>query len=78
MSISKKFNPFTGTFDYYQKNVLISFKNYVTNMIDLPLTGNNINDARFVSNTNKLYIWDGAIWQYQGIMLGNTKGSYFT
>ena len=54
MSISKKFNPFTGTFDYYQKNVLISFKNYVTNMIDLPLTGNNINDARFVSDTNKL------------------------
>jgi hypothetical protein len=39
-----------------------SVKSAVANVASLPLTGNTINDLRFVISENNFYRWDGSSW----------------
>lgn len=55
----KKLNPFTGKFDYIFKGNLVSFKEGVTTVGDLPTVGNEEGDTRITNDTGHLYIWDG-------------------
>jgi len=62
----KKLNIFTGTFDYIFKGNLVSFKEGVATVGDLPSSGNVEGDARITNDTGHLYIWDGSTWQDEG------------
>ena len=54
----KKFNVFTGTFDYVNDAGLVNFKAGVANSAALPLSGNAKNDARITNDDQVLYIWN--------------------
>jgi len=62
----KKINIFTGTFDYIFKGELVSFKEGVDTLGDLPSSGNLEGDARITNDNHHLYIWDGSAWQDEG------------
>jgi len=51
-----KFNPFTKTLDITGE-ALIHLKDPVDTYNDLPIEGNSENDARFVKDTDDLYVW---------------------
>jgi len=51
-----KFNPFTKTLDITAE-ALIHLKDPVDTYNDLPVEGNSENDARFVKDTDDLYVW---------------------
>jgi len=71
MSIIRKFNPFTGEFDYVSdvEDTILNFKPAVANQASLPLSGNSINDARIANDTHHLYVWDGTQWVDKGDIL---------
>lgn len=50
----------------------IKFKGTVANDVNLPATGNQINDAYVVSSTGDLWVWNGTIWQNSGKIVGPT------
>ena len=77
MKLSKKLNIFTSTFDYYGDNTLLLFKEVVDNFANLPLMENELNDARFVNDTNRLYVWSGTEWIDQGVVFKSINGQYF-
>lgn len=52
-----KFNPITKSFDIVLAESLIHLKNPVDTYNDLPTSGNSENDARFVKDTDDLYVW---------------------
>ena len=52
-----RFNPISGEFDIVQDLSLIHVKDPVDTYNDLPITGNAENDARFVKDTDILYVW---------------------
>jgi hypothetical protein len=66
MAFKQKINPITGQFNLVQDATTMTFKEAVASVSNLPPTGNSIGDARFVSDTGNLYIWDGSVWQNQG------------
>jgi pectin methylesterase-like acyl-CoA thioesterase len=47
----------------------ISFKSGVPTYNDLPLEGNELNDARITNDNHHLYIWNGSEWVDQGDIL---------
>lgn len=57
MAYKRIFNPFTKKFDIVQNLSTLTWKDPVDTYEDLPTTGNNENDARFVRDTDKLYVW---------------------
>lgn len=67
-----KFNPFTGRLQWIFDGDLIVFKDGVASSINLPPTGNDKNDARFVEDTSHLWIWNGTQWIDQGDLLAYT------
>jgi hypothetical protein len=50
----------------------IKFKGTVANDVNLPASGNQINDAYVVSATGDLWVWNGTIWQNSGKIVGPT------
>ena len=48
---------------YYPQDDLGDFRDAVATLLDLPLTGNNLNDLRPVLSENAIYRWDGSAWQ---------------
>lgn len=48
---------------YYPIDDLGGFKDAVTDIVDLPLTGNSLNDMRPVLSISAIYRWDGVAWQ---------------
>ena len=52
-----RYNPISDTFDIVQDITLIHMKDAVDTYNDLPITGNSENDARFVKDTDILYVW---------------------
>jgi len=52
-----RFNPISGEFDIVQDLSLIHIKDPVDTYNDLPIIGNAENDARFVKDTDILYVW---------------------
>lgn len=52
-------------------NPIVVFKTPVENISSLPLTGNNIGDARIALNVQHVYVWDGSIWINKGTTLQN-------
>lgn len=48
---------------YYPIDDLGSFKDAVDDIVDLPATGNSVNDMRPVLSISAIYRWDGAAWQ---------------
>lgn len=71
-----KINPFNGKLikgvnsdeitSSFIDAVGLKFKEGVATVGDLPSSGNTENDARFVNDTQNLYIWDGSQWLDQG------------
>jgi len=57
MGLRKVFNPFTQRFDIIQDLKTLTWRDPVDTYDDLPIEGNNENDARFVKDTDKLYVW---------------------
>ena len=57
MSYIYKYNPLSDNFDIVQDTALLHFKDPVASYSDLPITGNGENDARFVKDTDKLWVW---------------------
>lgn len=62
-----KINPFTGSFQYVTET--LTFKTAVASVSNLPVTGNEKNDARLTNDTQRLYVWDGDSWNDQGDIL---------
>ena len=50
----------------------IKFKGTVQFDVNLPPSGNEINDAYVVSDTGDLWVWNGSIWQNSGKIVGPT------
>jgi hypothetical protein len=48
----------------------IEFKGSVATSLNLPSSGNDINDAYIVDNEGDLYVWNGTIWQNVGQIVG--------
>jgi len=61
-----RFNPISGEFDIVQDLSLIHIKDPVDTYNDLPITANAENDARFVKDTDILYVW--SIADQEGIL----------
>jgi hypothetical protein len=59
-------NPFTGQLQLVNDAGLLFFKDSVSNVAALPVSGNTINDARIVNDTHNLYVWSGTSWINQG------------
>jgi len=58
MSLYKqKINPRTGQFNLVPSNNVLTWKEGVASQANLPLAGNDLNDARLVNDTHHLYIW---------------------
>lgn len=57
MSYNRVYNPFTKKFDIVQNLATLTWRDPVDTYNDLPITGNNENDARFVKDTDKMYVW---------------------
>lgn len=53
-----------------QQAVSANLKGSVDSVAQLPATSNTVNDAYFVSETNTLYVWDGAQWFDAGPIMG--------
>ena len=67
MSLYKqKFNPVSRSFNLVPTGTIITFKDGVANFAALPVSGNNINDARIANDTGHLYVWSGTVWVDQG------------
>jgi hypothetical protein len=50
----------------------IKFKGTVAQDVNLPATGNQINDAYVITATGDLWVWNGTIWQNTGRIVGPT------
>jgi hypothetical protein len=50
----------------------ITVKGQVANVVNLPPTGNTVNDAYIVSANGNLYVWNGSIWVNAGPIVGPT------
>jgi hypothetical protein len=48
---------------YYPQDDLGEIKDAVNALVDLPLTGNTLNDLRPVLSIGAIYRWDGSAWQ---------------
>lgn len=66
MALKQKFNPLSGQFNLVSDSTAMTFKEAVASVSNLPVSGNSIGDARFVSDTGHLYIWNGTTWVDQG------------
>jgi len=70
-----KYNPFSKTLQWVFDGGLVTFKDPVATIGDLPDSGNSKNDARFTDDTNNLYIWNNSQWINQGTNLTFTWDS---
>jgi hypothetical protein len=52
------------------QGVSITLQGTVATVGDLPLTGNNVNDAYIVEADGDLYVWDGTEWNSVGQIVG--------
>lgn len=52
-----KFNPLSGKFDLISDETSFHIKDPVNTYADLPISGNNENDMRFVKDTDDAYVW---------------------
>jgi hypothetical protein len=50
----------------------VTVKGSVAAEVNLPPTGNTINDAYFVTSLNVLYVWNGSAWNNVGPIIGPT------
>jgi hypothetical protein len=50
----------------------ITVKGQVANVVNLPSSGNTVNDAYIVSSNGNLYVWNGSIWVNAGPIVGPT------
>lgn len=54
------------------QGVSINFAGSVNEVVDLPNTGNLVNDAYIVLSTGDLWVWAGTLWENAGPILGPT------
>ena len=67
MSIYKTiYNPFSKSLQFVPSGTILTWKESVADFASLPTEGNTENDARIVSDTQNLYVWDGTQWVDQG------------
>lgn len=67
-----KLNTRTGAFNLVPTNQVVAFKSGVDTFANLPITGNEQNDARIVNDTHHLYVWSGTTWIDQGDLIDLT------